>query len=619
MSSRRLANVVIFKGRKYPAKHWLELRHFMEGEECDPKNIFRLADDTWDTWQYADGGRPRDAQRYRFSFGHLRSWLKPYVKRFCYDVIIGSGNSLTRTHAQLPYVLTAADRHIVEHGIAWLDDLAPATVFEPLWEALILMGADEKGVDGGLLPQAAVIPQQKSRSFWKDLSAHYGAPQAVPSVAPYKQRKPAEISADKSRLIPEPVIRQLVNKLACHRVGIAQMNNFHHLRLCVLLLVISLGRRIEEVLSAQRGRGTDGPLERYPCRRREGEPEDALWFRFSPNKGGSSEWVYVSREWEDITTYCVRQLIEYGDQVRRFALTEEQDLLILVSTWNRTTGSLAGKAAVPAPARDFTFREVWGKRGKVCERKIKGRTTGFTYNAFTAWLNGQAHKDLRKSTTGVMREWNVTSEGSADGPIYHFRTHGARHTRNTAIARHPQIPLLIRQRDLNHRDKNMQYAYQHALDEQNEALMAKINELPLLGQGTEWLNNVLGLGNANRQGDKPQREGELVKLFTPRMRQLIENHASYVETNEVERGICGSAEGPDGCGEYSRGSRPEGRKSATGRQLARGAVNDTKQGGVRTDQRAQESVEVVTVTEAASSEIIMLLQTRLADAAEGEI
>src|ERR1700750_2616507 len=176
MSHSQVGNVVVFHGLKYPAHHWLELRRFMEGDEWDPKKAFRLRDDSWDAWRYVESGRPKDKQRYRFKFGHLRSWLKPYVKRFCYNVIIGSGNNLTRTHTQLPYLLTVADRHIIEHGYEWLDDLASPVTFEPLWAAL-LVGVDAKDAPVGLLPQAAVISQQKSRTFWIDLSLHYGVPQ----------------------------------------------------------------------------------------------------------------------------------------------------------------------------------------------------------------------------------------------------------------------------------------------------------------------------------------------------------------------------------------------------------------------------------------------------------
>lgn len=552
MGSLKLANVVIFNGHRYPATHWLELRRFMDGDEWDPRKIFRLADDTWDAWRYSKNAQPRERGRYRFRFSHLRSWLKPYVKRFCYNAIIGSDNFLTRSYVRLPSVLSVADRFIIENNFGWLDDLASPAVFESLWAAhLIPQHTEDK--DAVLLPQAAVVRQQQSRSFWNDLCLHYGAPQIVPPVASYKQRPPAEISADKSKLIPDAVTRQLVNKLSLHRNGTRPINNYHHLRLCVLLLVICLGRRIEEVLGASRGAGSDGPLERFPCRHNDGGPADALWFRFRPNKGGASEWVYISREWEEIALYCVCQLVKYSDEVRPFASQEEQELLILISTWNWTYGPFSSKAVIPEAEKDFNLGGALGGKSELCRRHIKRHTTGITYSAFTTWLNGRNHKDSRKSSIGIMKKWNITSDGSMNDLIYHFRTHDARHTRQSALAFYPEIPLLARQRDLNHRDTNMQFAYQHVLDEQNEALMVKITEAPLLGQGCSWLNDLLALDHVDTKIKDKSNDGfKPVKLFTPRWRNLIENHASYIEPNEIEYGFCDSAEGPDGCIEYKK-------------------------------------------------------------------
>jgi hypothetical protein len=329
--------------------------------------------------------------------------------------------------------------------------------------------------------------------------------------------------------------------------------------------------------------------------------------------------VYVSHEWEDITTYCVRQLVAYGDQVRQFAAPEEQDLLILVSTWNWTAGAFAGKAIIPDVDQDFAFRGALGGRNTRRGSENKKHTTGLTYALFTWWVNGRANKNPQLAIGGAMRDWGITQDGTASGPIFHFRTHDARHTRQSVLAVHPEIPLLIRQRDLNHKDKNMQFAYQHVLDEQNEALMTKIKELPLLGQEADWLNHILGLGGHCSQEDVSSGDNQPVRILTPRWRKLIDSHSSYVEPNMVDLGICDAAEGPNGCVEYNGRGGASTLQSVMGRIPLKEVVDESDSKVVKQAQTTAEGTRVEfterQTTEgdasATSNEIIMRLGDRL--------
>jgi hypothetical protein len=142
-------------------------------------------------------------------------------------------------------------------------------VFEALWEAHLIKPED-KGTEHERLPVASVQRQRATRCFWKDLSARFGSPRFVPPITPHKKKPVAEMGTDESKLIPDAVTRQLTNTLALHRDGIKLLNPFDHLRLCVLLLVICLGRRIDEILTARRGNGiklSDDPfpVALIPC------------------------------------------------------------------------------------------------------------------------------------------------------------------------------------------------------------------------------------------------------------------------------------------------------------------------------------------------------------------
>jgi hypothetical protein len=521
---------------EYPLAHWQQLSRFIEGEERDLKDLFRLADEIWDAWPYAKSGRPTEASRYRFRFGHLRSFLKPYAKWYCYQRLIGSGKSLTAYAAALPYYLAKADTYLCTHGIESLEELADPAVFAALWESLV----KPHDATQGPRPVKAVKTQLSTRAFWEHLRVHFGVPTIIPPNAPHVWRTPAEFAADEQQVIPSPVIRQLMNRLALHRDDKEVLSGYDHLRLCVLILMLCLGRRIDEVLAAPRGEGVDGPLSTYPAK---GNPvEEALWFRFHPNKQGPREVVYVSPEWRDVTRYCVRILISYGDEVRNWAHAAEQHLLILISTQNRTSGAWATRLRKNQPdGRENTHFDK--KRG---ERKPEA--TGLSQAAFVTWLRG-----ARSPEKGALERWRITADGSDDGPIYTLRTHQARHTRQSALAKDPHVPLLTRQRDLNHRHPDMQFAYQHTLREQNQALLEKAKAGLLFGPATSWLTDIL---HAQYQ---PPSSGETVSatfqpghpaLLNERWRTLIARSSHFLQLNRVPCGYCTLPQGPEGCMEY---------------------------------------------------------------------
>lgn len=549
----------------YPTSHWPEIQRFIEGDECDPKGVFRLANDTWEAWRYAKNGRPTIASRYRFRFGPLKSWIKPYVKRYCYLCLTGSGKPLGSNASSLPYKLSLADRYIIEHRFTLLDDLALPEVFEALWNAQV--NSDNENGTSLWFSASAVDRQVNTRSFWSDLSHCFHSPRVVPPVAPHKSYTPAEIGADKSKVIPDAVIRQLTNKLALHRSHVVRLNAYAHLRLCVVILMICLGRRPNEILGARRGKGLGGPLERYPCRDEGEKSEGALWFRFCPNKGGPSEWVYISPRWEDVVLYCVRELIRYGDQVRQYAPPGEEDLLILVSTWNWTRGAYASSADGCRASQEFEFRVQPNKEGKKRRYQIKKRTNALSNSSLHRWLNGMGSStQAAVKTLGVLQEWNITVDGLADSQVYKMCLNYGRHTRQSVLARDSKISPFTRQRDLNHTKADMQFSYQHVLDEQNEALIAKVNDNPLHGQDKQWFDDLFEINSIdqNLRSTSEQQTG-LVGLLTPRWRRLLESNASYFEQNRVDIGVCDTTDGTEECTQYK--SRTRTRKHAV-RQIA---------------------------------------------------
>ncbi len=130
-------NALLMNGaHRYPETHWHEIQRFVVGNEWDPKDLFNLADDVWEAWPYFTHGRPTEAARYRFHFGHLRSFLKPYVKWYCYQRLLGSTTRLYRPLARLSNALTRADTYLFEHGLSSLDDIASPLSFAALWKRI---------------------------------------------------------------------------------------------------------------------------------------------------------------------------------------------------------------------------------------------------------------------------------------------------------------------------------------------------------------------------------------------------------------------------------------------------------------------------------------------------
>ncbi len=261
MSGRRVA-YVRHEGNIYPARHWAELSRFAVGDERDPRGLFRLADDVWDAWPYAEAGRPTTAVNYRFYFTGLRSFLKLYIKWYCYERLLISVDTPWSGAERMACILKRADRFIVGRGLISIDDIAPQAAFEELWVELLTQPV----ADGETRrTQAAVGYQMKSRLFWLRLSSCFGVPHVVPPTTPYIRKLPTEYADDASQVIPEHVIKQLANKLGLHRDVVEPLNRYNHLRLCVVMLGICLGRRVGELLSAPRVEGADGPLgERQP-------------------------------------------------------------------------------------------------------------------------------------------------------------------------------------------------------------------------------------------------------------------------------------------------------------------------------------------------------------------
>lgn len=521
-----------FESNLFPVSHWRRLERFTVGNERDPREVFRLADDKWDAWPYAVNGTPSQARRFRFHFGRFRTFLKPYVKWYCYQMLLGKSGNLRTSLPSLPTALVHADRYISEQGFRSIDNIAPSAIFQTLWDAQLTQ-PDEKNSHP---PRSAVRRQMETRPFWQRMRMEFGAPVVVPPTSPSTRTKPGEFAADRSKLIPEHVIKRLTNKSGLHREGKDILTRFDHLRLCVLILSICLGRRIYEILLSPRKAGPEGPLGRYPSQ--SGPPEGSLWLRFTPNKGGPDDKVFISPEWEDLALYCVTELVKYSDEVRHLAVPEERGQLILVSPANLTHGR-------HAKSNSFAAGETFSEHPKKEEYRgnANDRAYGLKYVNFTSWLNGIGRMK------GVLTLWGITADGSNSGPIYRFLTGNSRHTRQSALALVPQISPLARQQDLNHRNPDTQFAYQHRLLENNDSLLEKIKEGKLLGRGVEWLEELLGVetrASSHRSGFRPGRPSTM----TPRMRALVRNNPTFLQQNRVPPGICSLPQGPGGCADF---------------------------------------------------------------------
>lgn len=510
----RTVSAFEFQANRFPASHWKRLKRFAVGTERDPLGLFGLADDTWEAWRYAENGVPSNAGLFRFNFGRFQTFLKLYAKWYCFQILMERPGDLRAHHAALTAQLMYADSYIAGRGFRSVDDISTSWVFDALWKAQV-----NKRYENIIpRPRSAVFTQIATRAFWQRVSVDFEVGISVPPTAPHLKSMPAELAADVSKLIPEHVIKRLTNKLGLHRDGQEVLDRFDHLRLCVLMLHICLGRRIHEVLLAPRVGGPEGSLSRYPSRR--GSAEGALWFQFTPNKRGPSDHVFISSEWEDISLYCVRELVKYGDEVRHLAPPEERGLLILISTANATKGGHAMSAS--------------------------GAASGLTYSSFCRWLNGARRGRGEK---GILTRLGITADGTEGGPVYRLRTDYSRHTRQSALALDPKISPQVRRQDLNHQDLDVQLAYQHRLRENNDALLEKVKEGKLIGRGVEWLSEVLGL-DLRPMIPQPCYTPGRPSPMSPRMRALVRNNPLFVQQNRVPCGVCVLPQGPGGCAEY---------------------------------------------------------------------
>jgi hypothetical protein len=521
-----------FESNLFPVSHWKRLKGFAISNERDPRGFFYLADDKWEAWPYAVNGTPSQARLFRFHFSRLRSFLKLYVKFYCYQMLLGKSGNLRTSMPRLPAALMHADRYISEHGFRSVDDIAASGIFQALWDAQIKQPIENNSP----LPSPAVYRQKVTHSFWRRMRAEFGVPFIIPPISPSARAMPGGFAADRSKLIPEHVTKRLANKLALHREGKERLNRFDHLRLCVLMLLVCLGRRINEVLLSPRHTGPEGPLNRHPSKA--GPSEGSLWFRFTPNKEGPDDRVFISPEWEELALYCVTELVKYSDEVRHLAVPEERGLLILVSPVNMTYGR-------HPESKSIAVGENLGEPPKKekCRIRAYDRAYGLKYVNFTCWLNGIG------GMIGALTRWKITADGSEGGPTYHFLTSYCRHTRQSALALIPEISPLARQRDLNHRNLDTQFAYQHRLHENNDSLLEKSKEGKLIGRGVEWLTELLDVEtqvSSPQSVFKPGRPSPI----TPRMRALVRNNPVFLQQNRVPPGICILPQGPGGCAEF---------------------------------------------------------------------
>jgi hypothetical protein len=137
----------------------------------------------------------------------------------------------------------------------------------------------------------------------------------------------------------------------------------------------------------------------------------------------------------------------------------------------------------------------------------------------------------------------------ADGIFYSTNDN----TRQSALAKDPRVPLLTRQRDLNHRHRDMQFAYQHTLTEQNQALLEKAKAGSLFGLAAGWLTDVFNIRyQAQQQTEEiaSSFHSGSPALLDERWRTLIARSSYFLQFNRVPCGYCVLPQGPEGCMEY---------------------------------------------------------------------
>ena len=219
----------------------------------------------------------------------------------------------------------------------------------------------------------------------------------------------------------------------------------------------------------------------------------------------------------------MEELIAYGDPVRSLARPSEEHLLILVARKVRTVGG----------------------------KYPNSLAAGLTYIGLRSWMNGSTAADFR----GAFERWQISQDGEPDGPIYHYRTHRARHDRQTVLLQHGAPPV-ARLRDLNTRSRDAHLVYGHAWDELTNELFDRATADPkatlidkaargvLIGEGVRVILATI---------DKPDTHGFTPgdpAFLTPERQARLRNHPRAFELNRVPGGICLLAQGPVACPEY---------------------------------------------------------------------
>jgi hypothetical protein len=475
------------------------LRRYVDGQATDATGTIRLADEVWPAAAYEIGPRTRSVRS--ISFIAFESFLRPYAKWYVYEHVLMAGRPTSSVTAVLA-ALRALDRALASCGVSAIEGLASPDTVREVWRQLArpeVRGDSHR--------------QVMCRRFLRVLRANFGLPAIVPRPVQGRRRPLSEIAADDSRVIPEAVVRQIVERLAQHRDGVAPLEPRDALFLAMLVLHIALGRRVSELLLAPRGSGDDGPLVSFVA----ADGTTALGFRFVPSKdGGPNDVVYVSPAWEDVVRYCVASVLATSDVARPYADDASRGLFALAWSGNGTR-----------------FKPRGGPSSRTAAQRRPA--AAITYMAFYHWLRG------RPGEPGAMERWGITESGEPGDPIYVFRSHSARHTRQSALSRDPNVSRLAAQRDLNTRSRDVQGIYQHGLADQNERLLAKLDAGALLGSGAAWLNDV-------RLGHEPGRPRSTG--MDPRIRDLIAASPAFLEFNRVPAGYCVRPQGPAACPEF---------------------------------------------------------------------
>jgi hypothetical protein len=166
-------------------------------------------------------------------------------------------------------------------------------------------------------------------------------------------------------------------------------------------------------------------------------------------------------------------------------------------------------------------------------------------------MNGSRAADFR----GAFERWQISQDGEPDQPIYHYRTHRARHDRQTVLLQHGAPPV-ARLRDLNTRSRDAHLVYGHAWDELTNELFGRAEADPkatlidkaargvLVGEGVRVILQMI---------DKPDAHGFTPgdpTFLTPERQARLRNHPRAFELNRVPGGICLLAQGPVACPEY---------------------------------------------------------------------